>query len=252
MRILVTFAVEAEFAPWRKLRRFQRISKELAEFRSSAAGGEEAQEMRILLTGMGRETCLDTLRSFGGFRSGTPDIVVSSGFAGALIDGIPAGTVIAPARTHPLQGDADVVSDETLRNEAVRLGALPISTMVTSVYLAKTAKEKSRLAFYGEAVDMESALIMEWFKKTGAAVMALRVVSDVASKNLPLDFDRCLTPQGAIKPMSFVNQIVRRPSNLPELVRFGKQSYQAGQALARFLELFMGELPKIAGKAAAL
>ena len=251
MRILVTFAVEAEFAPWRKLRKFQRLSTERNEFLSSLADGNEAQEVRVLLTGIGRDACLGTLGSLSDSQP-APDLLVSSGFAGALKNGIAIGGLIAPARTRTLQDDADVNADAVLRNEAIRLGALPIDTMITSNHLAKTAEEKSRLAFYGEAVDMESALVMSWFRKKGAAVMALRVVSDGATEDLPLDFDWCLTPQGAIKPMSLVKQIVMRPGNLPNLIRFGRQSYQAGQALARFLEQFVEELPKVAGKVAAV
>ena len=252
MRILVTFAVEAEFAPWRKLRKFHHLSSERSEFYSSLADGNEAHELRILLTGIGRETCLDTLRSVSKTDAITPDVLVSSGFAGALKDDVVVGSVIAPARTHTLQDDADVTADAVVRSEAIRLGALPINTMITSNHLARTVEEKSRLAFYGEAVDMESALVMAWFKKAGAGVMALRVVSDAATEDLPVDFDRCLTPQGAIKTMSLVNQIVRRPGNLPDLVRFGRQSYQAGQALARFLEHFVEELPKVVRKVATV
>lgn len=252
MRILFTFAVEAEFAPWRKLRKFHHLSSERSEFCSSLADGNEAHEIRILLTGVGPVTCLDTLRSVSKTEPVTPDVLVSSGFAGALKDEVVVGSVIAPARTHTLHDDADVNADAVLRSEAIRLGALPINTMITSNHLAKTVEEKSRLAFYGEAVDMESALVMAWFKKAGAGVMALRVVSDAATEDLPVDFDRCLTPQGAIKTMSLVNQIVRRPGNLPALVRFGRQSYQAGQALARFLEYFVRELPKVARKVATV
>src|ERR1700751_710238 len=186
MRILVTFAVEAEFAPWRRLRKFDRSSLLRSEFRASFVDGNDAHEIRVLLTGIGRETCLDTLRSVSNIEGVTPDILVSSGFAGALKDDIVVGSVIAPARAHTLHHDYDVVPDAALRNEAVRAGALAIGTMITLNRLAKTAEEKSRLSLYGEAVDMESALVMAWFRKAGAGVMALRVVSDAAAEDLPV------------------------------------------------------------------
>jgi hypothetical protein len=120
---------------------------------------------------------------------------------------------------------------------------MPIENLITLDRLAKTVEEKSRLAFFGEAVDMESAIVMSRFAFAGISVLALRVVSDAANEDLPLDFDRCLTPQGAIKPMSLVNQIVKRPDNLPNIVRFGRQSHQAGQTLAAFLERFVPAIP---------
>ena len=70
--------------------------------------------------------------------------------------------------------------------------------------------------------------------------------------DLPIDFDRCLTPQGAIKPMSLINAIVRRPSKLPNLVRFGRQSNQAAQRLASFLDDFIAALPVAQEKVAAV
>jgi hypothetical protein len=53
MRILVTFAVEAEFAPWRKLRKFNRIDYEdLRLYRTKIADSE----ITVLLTGVGNQS----------------------------------------------------------------------------------------------------------------------------------------------------------------------------------------------------
>src|SRR5207302_2895083 len=50
MRVLVTFAVEAEFAPWRKLRGFEKMTKGKAQFFRARIG---ASEVNVLLTGVG-------------------------------------------------------------------------------------------------------------------------------------------------------------------------------------------------------
>ena len=95
------------------------------------------------------------------------------------------------------------------------------------------------LAFFGEAIDMESAVIMAHFADAAVPKVVIRAISDAASEDLPIDFDRCVTPQGAIKPLSLVNAIVRRPGNLPNLVRFGRQSSVAARKLADFLDQFV-------------
>src|SRR5262249_20139654 len=148
-----------------------------------------------------------------------------------------------PTKTRTLKNHANVDSDVPVRELAIRLGAAPINVLVTLDRLVKTAEEKSQLSFYGEAVDMESAIVMSRFASFGVHTMALRVISDGAGEDLPIDFDKCLTSQGAIRPMSLVNQIVKRPDNLPNLIRFGKQSYKAAQGLAEFLEKLVPSVP---------
>jgi len=138
------------------------------------------------------------------------------------------------------------------RERAIQQGALPIETLITVDRIVPTAEEKARLAFFGEAVDMESAIIMSHFAAAAVPGVTIRAVSDAADEDLPIDFDRCLTPQGAIKPMSLINAIVRRPSKLPNLVRFGRQSNQAAQRLASFLDDFIAALPVAHEKVATI
>lgn len=248
MRILVTFAVETEFAPWRKLREF-RPAKASGEFVSSF-GYAEVHKICVLLTGIGEQTTQSTLANSPCLRSVSPDLVISSGFAGALKPGLQPGTLIVPHTTRTLKNHANVASSAEFREEAVHLGAVPIETLITLDRLVKTKEEKERLSFFGDAVDMESAIVMSQFAQKGVPTIALRVISDGADEDLPLDFDRCLTPQGEVKPASLVNQIVRRPGNLPKLIRFGRQSYSAAQDLAVFMEKFVVSLPVHAEKVA--
>ena len=88
------------------------------------------------------------------------------------------------------------------------------------------------------------------WKEHNREVAHFNGISDVSGENLPLDFDRCLTPQGAIKPLNLLNQIVRGPGNLPEILRFGRQSFQAGQNLAAFLEKLTVLIPSFSERLA--
>jgi len=236
MRILVTFAVEAEFAPWRALRQFEKSTNGKCagpSFQATLAG----KEIHVLLTGMGKAACEKSLA--WNMHAGKPDIVISSGLVGALKEDLKPGDVIVPERTRTLRNDASANSDSMLRERAVQQGALAIETLITVDRIVQTAEEKARLAFFGQAVDMESAIIMSHFAVSGVPALAVRAVSDAAKEDLPIDFDRCLTPLGAIKLMSLVNAIVKRPGKLPNLIRFGKQSAEAAQKLAQFLDDFV-------------
>ena len=89
MRILVTFAVEAEFAPWRKRHDFQpneiRISgfaKAARSFHADVSG----LTVDVLLTGIGwndrsRNLSAEALQTI---LSNDPKVCISSGLAGAL------------------------------------------------------------------------------------------------------------------------------------------------------------------------
>ena len=99
---------------------------------------------------------------------------------------------------------------------------------------------------------MESAIVMSHFVAATVPVITIRAISDSADEDLPIDFDGCLTPQGTIKPMSLVSAIVRRPGKLPNLVRFGRQSNQAAQKLASFLDNFIAALPVAQEKVATI
>lgn len=186
------------------------------------------------------------------FFSSKPDLAISSGLAGALKEMLKPGDLIAPQKVRTLRNDANADSDSNLRDRAIRQGVLGIETLITVGRIVSSADEKRRLAFFGEAVDMESAIVMSYFSSAAIPVLTIRAISDAADENLPLDFNRCLTPQGAIKPMSLVNAIVRRPGRLPNLVRFGRQSHHAAQRLGSFLDEFVVALSVANEKVAAV
>jgi len=255
MRILVTFAVEAEFAPWRKLREFRKM-------RLGTGGASEYKNVwetligdncvSVYLSGIGRGLPREAVQLQGTSFTSKLDLAISSGLAGALKEGLKPGDLIVPVKTRTLRNDANADSDPVFRERAIQQGALPIETLITMDRIVPTALEKARLAFFGEAVDMESAIIMSQCSAGAVPALTIRAVSDAADEDLPIDFDRCLTPQGAIRPMRLVNAIVRRPSKLPNLVRFGRQSNQAAQSLASFLDDFIAALPVAQEKVATL
>src|SRR6267378_1681362 len=163
MRILVTFAVEAEFAPWRKLREFKKrpaddgpTLQRVSSFKTTFGDND----VEVLLTGIGNAACGVTLAKNSLLQDGKPDLVISSGLAGALKERLKPGDLIVPLIARTLRNDANADSDSVFRERAIQQGALPIKTLITVDRIVPTAEEKARLAFFGEAVDMESAIIM--------------------------------------------------------------------------------------------
>ena len=97
MRILVTFAVEAEFAPWRKLREFRKLDSTDSDCFSSRIGDGE---LTVLLTGMGcKRAWVQATKVIWG---GDVDVCISTGLAGALRPGHTVGETLVPANVLPV------------------------------------------------------------------------------------------------------------------------------------------------------
>src|SRR5215470_6463860 len=81
MRVLVTFAVDAEFAPWRKLRQFERLElKEGLAFTTTIDG----IRVDVLLTGIGgKKAWVEATKIIW---DGDTEVCISSGLAGGLRD----------------------------------------------------------------------------------------------------------------------------------------------------------------------
>ena len=94
MKILVTFALENEFAPWRKMRRFRRASVDNLDQMYEAEVG--SADVRVVLTGAGR---FAAQRSLGRAFDYEPDMCIACGLAGALKPDYRPGAVLAARAT---------------------------------------------------------------------------------------------------------------------------------------------------------
>src|ERR1043165_3893869 len=125
MRILVTFAVEAEFAPWRKLREFRKVDSENC-FCTRIGDAEIA----AILTGIGcRKSWVEATKAIW---DGDVDICVSSGLAGALRPEYMVGEIVAPAKILASKWDKVVACDMELLNMAAIAGAKKVGSFYTS------------------------------------------------------------------------------------------------------------------------
>jgi adenosylhomocysteine nucleosidase len=234
MRILVTFAVEAEFAPWRKLRQFQRIVSANMECFCSRVG--EA-EVTVLLTGIGcKKAWVEAAKVLS---DGGVDICVSSGLAGGLRAEHTAGEVLVANQVLASKSDRVVHCDPLLVGSAVASGAKGVRAFYTTDRVVLLAVEKNKLGAFADAVEMESGEILYEAAAFGARVVAIRAISDTADEDLPIDFNKVSTEEGNVSIRRIMGKVMVAPRKIPSLIRFGKQSSRAAQSLAEFLERFV-------------
>jgi adenosylhomocysteine nucleosidase len=234
MRILVTFAVEAEFAPWRKLRQFVKQTDGATEYFAARIGGAD---VNVLLTGIGGKSAwLETTRIVW---DGDVDICVSSGLAGALRAEYQLGEILAAKEVQAISWKSVVTSDAKLIQLAEEHGARAVGSFYSADCVIGSASEKRELGRVADAVEMESGEVLYEASAIGARGIAIRGISDTVDEDLPLDFNRVMTPAGEISIPKVLGEVARHPMSAPALVRFGKQSRLAAEKLSVFLDSYL-------------
>lgn len=231
MRVLVTFAVDAEFAPWRKLRHFEKRSAGCAEWFTARVSGAQVD---VLLTGVGGKNAWVEATKI--IWDSDVDICISSGLAGALRPEHQPGDILAAKRIQAVSWKSVVLSDVNLIQSAVEHGATAVDFFYTAESVIGSAAEKRELGKVADAVEMESGEVLYEASAFGAKVVAIRGISDAAAEDLPLDFNRVVTSTGEVSIARVLGEVVRHPMSTPALVRFGRQSRMAAEKLGAFLD----------------
>jgi len=199
--------------------------KEEAKFffpQQSRAGAIQAW-----VTGMGRKNAAESLRE--AVAAVEPERVLTCGFAGGLNPDLALGTVV-------FDHDFDAGVAEAL----AELGAVP-AKFHCSKRVAITAAEKRALweSTEADAVEMESSVIRNLCREWKIPSATVRVISDTAQDDLPLDFNALMTSDDRIHYGKLAMAILASPRKLSQLIAFQRQTMTAARELGRVLnELF--------------
>lgn len=166
--------------------------------------------------------------------AGGPRAVLAVGFCGALDPGLRVGDLLAAERV------VDEASGEEFAADPGLLAAAPggRGVLVSARRIARTPDERGRL--HGDAVDLESAALARAAAAAGVPFLALRAVTDTTRHRLP-DFERMAAGADTLHPWAGVGYFLRRPHELPRLVRLGPASARAGRALREGLSGMLAE-----------
>lgn len=200
-RVLVCFAVKQEAAPFKP-----------------------SKGVFMLLTGMGEFNVRRVLPEV--LESSRPDVVLTCGFAGALNPILPIGTVLGET------------FDPSLA-KILEAAKIQLRRFHCSDRIAITASEKNALFTETgcDAVEMESGIIHRICRENRIPCATVRAISDTASEDLPLDFNRLLDFRHRLSPWRLTRAILCQPSSILKLLRLGQRSNLAAKNLARSLTL---------------
>jgi nucleoside phosphorylase len=233
MKILVTFAVEAEFAPWRRLR-------DLREIKVSGVSMYQAQvgraQVDFAVTGMGME---NARRISEAVLEQPYEFCITAGFAGALDEKHSVGDILVAEAVQELGKPKTLQCSRNLAYAARDDGAQLVKLFLTSSHVVSTSEEKNQLAPFADAVEMESFAIVASAQRHKKAVVAIRAISDSVRHDVPASVSTMVDDKGQVKIAGVVRYVARHPLQLPALIRLGRDSRTAAEALAHFLEAFI-------------
>ena len=236
MKVLVTYAVETEFAPWRRLRDLEKVQIGGVEVHRSQVGRAMVD---FLVTGMG---AANARRAAESVISKEYAFCIVSGFAGALKSHVKPGDVVAPEKAISSGSGRPILCERNLFRGAKQDGAIEITALLTTDHVVATAEEKAALAPFAEAVDMESYAVLEASREKGVPALAIRVISDAFDRDMPVNIDTIVDDKGNVRIGGVVRYIAQHPLVLPALVRLGRDSKTAAESMANFLEAYIKKL----------
>ena len=195
------------------------LKEEAGAFRKRRA---EDRTISILVTGIGKENTRRTLLER--LDEVKPAFVLTCGFAGGLNPRLSSGEVLFSTE------------DSKLSAELSATGAKPAKFHCAS-RIATTVAEKAELrrTTATDAVEMESEAVHQVCRERGIPCATVRVVSDTANENLPLDFNQLSKPDLSLDFGKLICAVVKSPRRIPALLRLQKNCASAAEKLAAVL-----------------
>ncbi len=152
--------------------------------------------------------------------------VVSVGYCGALRGSLQRNDIVIA--TH--------INHRIVRAPMVQRPFVP-GPVASDDHVVVSANEKSRLASSGAiAAEMEADALCRRAEEWGVPFYCVRVVTDTADEDFPLDFNRLRDADGRFSRSRILLAALRRPGSLvPALLTFDRRCRSASAALGEFI-----------------
>ena len=183
----------------------------------------EKEHMVVVCGGIGSEAARRATEAAINFYH--PALVISAGFAGALVPALSSGDTLTPRHVIDASDGSRTDSDN---GEGVLVSFGTIADVEQKAKLAKV--------FGAHAVDMEAAAVAKAAQAHGINFLACKVISDPSDARLP-PIARFVGEDGRFHLFKFISYIVLRPRLWASVRRLMRDSAiaatQLGEALAR-------------------
>jgi nucleoside phosphorylase len=191
--------------------------------------------IEVLHTGVGEKICQHRVGKF--LQDQQFDLMVSTGFAGALNDELQVGDLLL----------AKNFSTIDLNDRGLSFSRLPIhmADLLTVPALIDSSHERNRIALASgaAAVDMETEFIARACAERGIPLLSVRVITDTPREPFPAPpnvlFD---VQQQRTRLLKFTTFFLAHPNRVPRMVQFARRIAHARKILASALVALINKL----------
>ena len=216
MSTLICFALKEEAAPFQKI----------AAHRTALMPARPA----ILIVGIGRQNAEKAAREF--LAQHSSELVLTCGFTGGLDPNLKLGDVI-----FELSASETRNPELAIRHSLLAAGAKPAKFFCADRIASTVAEKKALREESGaDAVEMESAVIHAVCRERGIPCATIRVISDAADEDLPLDFNALAKADKSLDFGKLAWAIAKSPGKIGALMALQKKTSFAARQLATVLE----------------
>jgi nucleoside phosphorylase len=224
--IAVTFALPAESSDF--LRHLRNQSRTDRSGIRTIRGTIDDRAVEVLHTGVGEKVCHQRVAEF--LQDQQFDLLISSGFAGALNDKLQIGDLLL----------AKNFSTVELTEVGSSFSRLPIheADLLTVRALIDSNAERNKIARTSgaAAVDMETEFIARACTEHGIPLLSLRVITDTLREPFPAPpnvlFD---IEQQQTRFLTLATFFLARPNRVPQLIQFARRIARVRKILASAL-----------------
>lgn len=180
--------------------------------------------LSIIVTGMGNLNAENAVRSF--FQQQKPELVLTCGFAGGLDPELTLGTVVFDENQAAGLG---IILEKLC---AKRVKFFCASRMIITPAEKRSLREKTG----ADAVEMESGSIRALCSERHIPCATVRIISDTADEELPLDFNLLMAQDNSISYARLGLTLLKSPGKFPQMLSFYKRTAKVAKKLANVLK----------------
>ena len=201
-------------------------------------GANAGARFEVIRAGVGPVSAARVARELAA-RAEPPDVVISTGFCGGLIDELKVGDIvvggdveytesISCASDRPDCADAAEFARTLESSLKLKCARVFWGKTICSKDAVATVGAKRRLGQRASVVDMESYALAT---QCNSRVVFVRVVSDSVTDELPAEVGEFLDAAGNVRAGSIARFIIKKPTNFLRLMELKKRSDIAAKAL---------------------
>jgi nucleoside phosphorylase len=231
--IAVTFALPAESSEFlRCLRNQSRADRNGIRI---IRGNLDDRAIEVLHTGVGEKVCQQRIGKF--LQNQQFDLLISTGFAGALDDQLEPGDLLLAKNFSTI--------DLSARQSSLSNLPIHMADLLTMPALIDSGDERNEIARTSgaAAVDMETEFIARACATQGVPLLSVRVITDTPREPFPAPPKILFDIQGQRTHMtSLARFFLTHPNRVPRLLQFARRIARARVTLANALVTVVREL----------